>query len=380
METVRPKAAHSSHEVEVQLKGKGFKRDFEVRSDSNYVTVIETRYETSKRLSFLIRVDDARRLEGKVEADKEEAQSEEALDQAVAAEPTEGRDEPDEEAESPEEPGEDAEGGDTKTDRRLAAEFYIVGGKEPSEPFTIELIPCSIRGMSVIPAGKFLFGSDNGAPHEQPRREIELATFACGLMEVSNEDYLEFLNHIQETGDHSPCHPDEPPQHSHVPDRWDDESIRAANMPVTGVNWFDAYAYAAWRGWRLPTEEEWEKAARGTEGASFPWGEEEHLRYAIATGLGVAIQPVNTRPNGRSKFGLFNASGNVWEWTASAGPGDDQAIIRGGSFRTDLRGCRTYVRNWLDRTARRDDVGFRCAADLRGGEDTQKKRGEKEES
>ena len=358
--TVRPKAVHSSHEVLVRIKGKGFKRGFEVRSESDLVTVVETRYEAQTRMTFLIRVADTRRLEVKGAGAEDEEQPPEAGE--------------------PEEPDEDTEG--QKTGRRVEVEFRIVGDSEPSEPFTIELIPCSIRGMSVIPAGKFLFGSDEGAPHERPQREIELPTFACGLMEVSNADYLDFLNYVQETGDHSLCHPDEPPHHSHIPDRWDDKALRVANLPVTGVDWYDAYAFAAWKGWRLPSEEEWEKAARGTEGASYPWGEEEILTNVIAAGVGVTMQPVWIRSNARNTFGLYNAAGNVWEWTAGDGPDKGQAIIRGGSFRTELRGCRTFVRNWLARAARRDDVGFRCVADLKIGEEEEgeTERGEKKKS
>ena len=232
------------------------------------------------------------------------------------------------------------------------------------EPVIIKIQACPISGMTVIPAGAFLFGSDQGSDSERPQKEIELPEFACSLREVSKLEYLEFLNYMQEHGDHSLCHPDEAPDKSHIPDGWEDQQFSAPYLPVTGVDWFDAYAYAAWKGWRLPTEQEWEKAARGIEGATFPWGNEPDSSRANTAAIGSGPRSTYDFQAGRSPFGLFNAAGNVWEWTAGNGPGANEMVVRGGSFRSDLNGCRTFVRNWLDRTTRRQDLGFRCAADL----------------
>ncbi|HUX07513.1 MAG TPA: SUMF1/EgtB/PvdO family nonheme iron enzyme [Acidobacteriota bacterium] len=243
-------------------------------------------------------------------------------------------------------------------------QLRVTGAGQQSEPFSIRVELSPIAGMTVVPAGPFIYGSDEGSSFERPARRMMLPQFACAMLEVSNYEYLEFLNHIQETGDHSLCHADEPPQHSHVPDRWDDPAIRLPTLPVTGVDWFDAYSYAAWRGRRLPSEEEWEKAARGIEGESYPWGEKPDSAMANTAVTRLNLQAVTHKPEGRSPFGLYNAAGNVWEWTAGEGPAAGQMVIRGGSFRTDMKGCRAFVRNWLDRTARRDDVGFRCATDV----------------
>lgn len=246
-----------------------------------------------------------------------------------------------------------------------SVKIYLDAGESTEDSaIEIELKACPVEGMSVIPGGEFIFGSDDGAPTERPSRKVELPEYACGLHEVSNREYLEFLNYIADYGDHSKCHPDEDPTKSHIPDRWDDATIRHPDKPVTGVDWYDAYAYAAWCGYRLPTEEEWEKASRGVEGAPFPWGEEPNQRLAQSAESGPAATVVLAHAQGRSPFGLYNACGNVWEWTASNGPAVGNAVVRGGSFRNSLLECRTFVRNWVDRKSRRDDIGFRCAADL----------------
>ncbi len=287
-------------------------------------TVLETTYESASLLRALIRIDDGDSFAAPFTDEQSEEQE-------------------------PENP---------------SLELRVAGAGQQSEPVSIIIQVSPVPGMTVVPAGPFIFGSDEGSSFEKPARQVLLPQFACAILEVSNNDYLEFLNYMQQTGDHSRCHPDEPPRHSHVPDRWDDPAIRHPNAPVTGVDWFDAYSYAAWRGWRLPTEQEWEKAARGTEATPFPWGNKPDPALANTAVTRLNVQTVKYKPEGRSPFGLYNAAGNVWEWTAGDGPAAGQKVIRGGSFRTNLTGCRTFVRNWLDKTARRDDVGFRCAADL----------------
>jgi len=327
--TARPSVVQSSHKVWIELEGGGFNQRSSVRASGKGVEVLETVYVSGKRLRFLIRAGDEDKIT-------------QLAKKSAAGLP---------------ETGQESTG-------TLTVEFSITGAGRPSEPFLIEILPCPVAGMAVIPAGPFLFGSDTGSSPERPEREIVLPAFACALTEVSNADYLEFLNYIQQTGDHSRCHPDEGPLHTHVPDRWDDTGLRAPAAPVTGVDWFDAFAYAAWKGWRLPTEEEWEKAARGVGGDPYPWGTQENPLLAVSAESRMGLQPVRSKPEGRSPFGMFGAAGNVWEWTASDGPAPDQVVIRGGSYRSTLRGCRTFVRNWINRDARRDDVGFRCVADL----------------
>jgi len=214
--TARPSVVQSSHKVWIELEGGGFNQRSSVRASGKGVEVLETVYVSGKRLRFLIRAGDEDKIT-------------QLAKKSAAGLP---------------ETGQESTG-------TLIVEFSITGAGRPSEPFLIEILPCPVAGMAVIPAGPFLFGSDTGSSPERPEREIVLPAFACALTEVSNADYLEFLNYIQQTGDHSRCHPDEGPLHTHVPDRWDDPGLRAPAAPVTGVDWFDAFAYAAWKGWRL---------------------------------------------------------------------------------------------------------------------------------
>ena len=307
--SVRPPTVHRSHRLWITLEGSGFSRQQRVRIEGEEGRVVETRFESGNRLLVLIEIADGRE--------------------------------------------------DGELLIRVTG-----GGAPPSEQAAIGVLACPVAGMSTIPAGPFVYGSNLGSAAERPERELSLPSLAVGLKEVSNIEYLEFLNEIQLHGDHSLCHPDEGPLKSHVPDGWDDARRRSPSAPVTGIDWYDAYAYAAWRGRRLPTEEEWEKAARGTEGALFPWGDEADATRANAGSAVMVLSSTAGFPQGRSPYGLHHAAGNVWEWTASAGPDAGLAVMRGGSFRTALPGCRCFVRNWLDRRSRRDDVGFRCAADI----------------
>jgi formylglycine-generating enzyme required for sulfatase activity len=310
---VQPQSVNCAHKVWLNIQGSRFKRKSPIRLEGKLAEMLETRWDSNSRVRVLIR----------------------AADQLPPA--PEGQ-EPDEEI-------------------RL-----FIGHTD--NPAVIKLLPPPAVGMTIIPAGSFKYGSNEGSRFEQPLREMSLPAFACGLREVSNVEYLEFLNFIQEHGDHSKCHPGEGPLKSHIPDWWDSAELRVPGLPVTGVDWYDAYAFAAWKGLRLPIEEEWEKAARGTEGAAFPWGDNAGPALANTAGAGTGLAQTSSFSAGRSPYGLYNAAGNVWEWTAGDGPEAGQAVIRGGSWQTDILGCQTFVRNWLDRRTRRPDLGFRCAADL----------------
>jgi len=195
--------------------------------------------------------------------------------------------------------------------------------------------------MVDVPAGSVLLGNDPhpsaGAalPDEVPQHTVSLSAVLLGVAPVTNRQYFEF---VHATG-HAP------------PPHWPDGSIPAdlAQHPVTYVDWCDADAYCRWAGARLPTEAEWEKGARGTDGRLYPWGKREPgaslLNYAGGSKRG-ATSPVGAHPDGISPYGLLDVAGNVWEWVSTVyAPypyrGDDgredsasgsPRALRGGSF------------------------------------------------
>ena len=150
-----------------------------------------------------------------------------------------------------------------------------------------------------IPAGPAVLGSDDPALFglEGPR-PYRLGRFAIDRNEVTNAAYAAF---VAATG-----HP--------APEFADDDALNAPDQPVTGVTWDDAVAYCAWAGGRLPTEAEWEKAARGTDGQRYPWGRQ--YDPGVAHLAGNAPLPVTATPGDRSPFGAINMGGNVSEWVA----------------------------------------------------------------
>jgi len=203
-------------------------------------------------------------------------------------------------------------------------------------------------GMAYVPGGEFRVGRDDGEENEKPAHPVTVAPFFIDLTEVTNEQYQKFVD----AKPHTP-----PPvwQGNHFPDG-------ANTLPVTDVTWEDANAYAEWagEGRRLPTEEEWEFAARGTDGRLYPWGSEW-----IADASNSKSDDKDQRqlvlvrqfPKGASPFGLFDMSGNAWEWTASDfreypggatySPPDgykNLKVIRGGSYDSSPKFATATVR------------------------------------
>jgi formylglycine-generating enzyme required for sulfatase activity len=209
--------------------------------------------------------------------------------------------------------------------------------------------------MLLVSAGPFHFGQKGAADAET----VDLPAFYIDETEVSNAEYRRFC---EATGHAAPQTPD----YNAHPD-----------YPVSGVSYEDALAYASWAGKRLPTEAEWEKAARGTDEHTFPWGD-----AAWTSGVPVQLQPVNSEPERRSPYGAYNMAGNVWELTAS--PYDPQPsdianmkkiagganfsstwrVTKGGSFSPG--GSDNFAiskRRGLPVDARLRVIGFRCARD-----------------
>jgi len=190
----------------------------------------------------------------------------------------------------------------------------------------------------------------------------DVPTFYIDRCEVSIKDYAEFLRYIRRTGDHSKCHPAEPEGKEHTPAGLGPTSPVHLLLPVHGVDWFDAYAYATWKGKRLPTRAEWQKAAGALQGNLYPWGREF---LAPNVNLRSGLVPVNDYPSGRSPYGCYQMAGNIEEWCMDRidRDGKRQRPLCGGSFRsgrTDI-----LVRSQRPAHPRHREVtfGFRCASD-----------------
>lgn len=240
-----------------------------------------------------------------------------------------------------------------------------------------------------------------GEADERPARKVRVGAFAIDRTEVTNARYRRFLEWIAKTGDHRRCHPDEPKGKDHTPRYWREynpllrdaayarttpfgpTTFTADDRPVVGVDWYDAYAYAAWAGKRLPTEAEWELAARGTDARRWPWGDE--WRWGLANtggeklGMDVSAQgrekdgyiypaPVGSFPAGRSPFGCDDMAGNVAEWCADAyrsdaAPAGRDRAIRGGGSQNGPSSVRCAARAHQEPEFRTFTLGFRCAKD-----------------
>ena len=224
--------------------------------------------------------------------------------------------------------------------------------------------------MILIPAGEFIMGSPEGegGDNEHPQHTMFLDAFYIDKYEVTNAQYKQFMD----------------ARGRKAPKYWDDGKYNQPNQPVVGVTWHDAVAYAKWAGKRLPTEAEWEKAARGTDGRKYPWGNEWDSSKCNSgfDGDGYkGIAPVGNFHDGASPYGVMNMAGNVWEWVAdwydedyySRSPQQNPKGPDSGSSRV-LRGGSWYGANQADlRCAYRYGYGpglryffrgFRCAQDV----------------
>ena len=219
------------------------------------------------------------------------------------------------------------------------------------------------EGMVYVPAGAFTMGRDAGDDAERPPHPASVNAFYIDVNEVTNEEYLKF---VKATGHKAPS-------------IWKNGSFAPgdARKPVVGVSWADANEYARWAGKRLPTEEEWEFAARGTNGFLYPWGNEWSEGAANAHDAQQSVAEIGSY-KGASPFGTHDMIGNAWEWTATdfkAYPGrglpgasaaSDLKVIRGGCYQsTKNYATTTYRAGWPARKAPTyDQTGFRLAKDV----------------
>ena len=214
-------------------------------------------------------------------------------------------------------------------------------------------------GMVFVPGGVFEMGREDGDEYERPPHFVEVKAFYLDRTEVTNEQYKAFVDATQHLA----------PQHW----RGNQPLEGEAQHPVVNVSWDDATAYAAWAGKRLPTEEEWEFAARGGDGRLFPWGADWNPNFAnTAEGGANKLVEVGRYPGGASPYGALDLCGNAWEWTASELHSyltqevlaQGRRVIRGGAY--DVRNDRataTY-RGAVQADKVYPKTGFRCARDL----------------
>lgn len=280
-------------------------------------------------------------------------------------------------------------------------------------PLSADRLPSrlSLQGMRHIPAGRLRRGTPPGRqpswgdPGEAAVPEVTVEGFYLDTCPVTNDAYDAFVADVGEQG-HLWCHPDEPRNTDHTRSTADDPRS-AGDHPATGVSWYDAVAYAAWCGKRLPTEDEWERAARGDEHRRHPWGAQfrpEAVRGLHAllgwdgdtgldreawlrrlTDLSLAHLPALTGPvnlpAGESPFGVRDLCGNVWEWTstrfldglplqprfAAMDPGDlwgewsAEVSVRGGAWSSPPALLTALSRAGKTLVTKSPEIGFRCA-------------------
>jgi formylglycine-generating enzyme required for sulfatase activity len=220
--------------------------------------------------------------------------------------------------------------------------------------------------MVVVPAGEFLMGSAAGDSDEQPEHKVYVDSFSMDVYEVTVGQYAAFL---QAKGIDQPSDWKTMNQPAHQ------------KRPIANVDSTDASAYCKWAGKRLPTEAEWEKAARGTDGRLYPWGNDPptplHANFGKTewNNHGV-LAPVGTFEAGKSPYGIYDMAGNVWEWVSDwydynyykvspaqnpTGPSSGGTkAIRGGSWYSNPRAMRSSNRSLISPTDQGLN-GFRCA-------------------
>jgi len=224
------------------------------------------------------------------------------------------------------------------------------------------------KEMVLIPEGEFWMGSDEFGP-EMPYRQVYLPAYYISRYPVTNAEYKRYMLATRAM----------PPRF------WKGFSIPPGleNHPVHQVSWFEAVQYCEWSGTRLPTEAEWEKAARGTDGRRWPWGNEFDEANALVWDLGVfdMTAAVDSHPGGASPYGVYEMAGNTEEWTADWYDAYPGSPYKGGAFGKTFRALRggssfftqNHARCAYRCFTRPEDagldgivgVGFRCVLDVK---------------
>jgi iron(II)-dependent oxidoreductase len=236
------------------------------------------------------------------------------------------------------------------------------GGAEAPAETPTEPPPVPER-MVEIPAGESTMGNDAGDDDEKPAHTVTLDAFEIDMFEVTNADFAKF---VEETGYQTEAE-------KAGEGGWRAYAEGRDNHPVVKVTWNDADAYCQWAGKRLPTEAEWEKAAKGKEGFLYPWGNEWDPAKANIKESGFrGTVTVGSFAEGASPYGVFDMAGNVWEWIAdwyqpypdstyqSEYFGEKFKVTRGGGWFQEQNLVTTSNRSATAPSAANDDLGFRC--------------------
>lgn len=244
---------------------------------------------------------------------------------------------------------------------------------EPTATQEIQVVDSLVSeadGMVLVfvPAGEFEMGNEEGWESEQPVHTVNLNAFWIDQTEVSNHQYRLC---VQEEACEQPGSPD-----SFTRDRYYEDDAFASH-PVINVSWYDAQTYCEWAGRRLPTEAEWEKAARGVDGNLYPWGDNISCEYANYIGCVGDTASTGSYPQGASPYGALDMAGNVWEWVSDwyyigyykespldypQGPESGAyRVVRGGSWNDYEWYLRTTTRYSYFPDNQRVSIGFRCA-------------------
>jgi formylglycine-generating enzyme required for sulfatase activity len=220
-------------------------------------------------------------------------------------------------------------------------------------------------GMVLVPGGFFIMGNDDGPAASKPAHQVYVSSFLIDAVEVTN---AQFRDYVDKSGN--------------LPVAWMDGSPPfGPDYPVTGILWREAAAYCEWYGLRLPTEAEWEKAARGEDGRTYPWGNSwDPARANAENEKAKGVDKVGSYPQGASPYGLKDMTGNAAEWVAdyfdpayyAQSPmrdpkGPEQVLdhgLRGGSWASRADQSSTFFRDSSHSALPNDRVGFRCAVDF----------------
>jgi formylglycine-generating enzyme required for sulfatase activity len=250
--------------------------------------------------------------------------------------------------------------------------------REKTEYAKAAITPVDLENMVEVPSGKFLY-------EDEKREENIERSFLIDIYPVTNAQYEKFIRAGAYTKQEILSLPGRWGQGFYreeywseegrkwreennitQPRYWDDAKWNQPDHPVVGVSYYEAEAYAKWAGKRLPTEKEWEKAARGTDGREYPWGDgfDKDKCNTNESGIG-ATSRVTRYPNGVSPYGCYDMAGNVWEWTDSWHEEEKQTkVLRGGSWSIGRGFARCAIRPGLNPDSWGFVIGFRCVRSI----------------